>query len=601
MSTARDRLRRGNLSFFPVVAGRMEFAVEVRRRVLEQRPAVIAVELPQSIEKRYLQAIERLPQISALMLTSGDRDDATFLVIEPADPFTEALRSAFDVDAKPIFLEPPLLDRPTLSLPLPDTYAIRRIGLEAYWEALLQLPFPDAMAVRAYAQHLTQRLQALDPFAETLVVLSAAITPLVLHLLDHPQEPLELPAVPFTEAQLVNPSPVSLVEICTEYPFLQERYEQYRILMEPDLADRLRTQRALYREAALAYEINTGDAIRPWQRRLLPRFTRNLAMIDGQLLPNLFDLVVGARSIVDDNFAWEVHHLAGQYPAQRETSWPETLDLSAEEVFVNTMRTRIRRRLPRTKATRPGNLKDRKLERRQGEWGEQLGGQGICSYPPEDFVIEDYGRLIKTQASQLLSREQRRTQPFVSSMLDGVDLRETLRNWHQGKIFVQELGKDHTDVGSVVVIFDEDRDDRYYYCTTWLGEHQNESDMAFYATHPFDHLVGPGIGRAEYGGFLMTLPSRRLHDVWGDDDYQFAETKAERLLLAGLDYSLQPTVVYVAAKPPRSIYRTIAARMGRRIQFVPIGGLAPDKLKRIRVVHVLDGYDKRDTAKDYIW
>ena len=41
---------------------------------------------------------------------------------------------------------------------------------------------------------------------------------------------------------------------------------------------------------------------------------------------------------------------------------------------------------------------------------------------------------------------------------------------------------------SVVVIFDEDRDDRYQYLTTWLGEHQNESDMAFYSTFPFDNI-----------------------------------------------------------------------------------------------------------------
>ena len=92
----------------------------------------------------------------------------------------------------------------------------------------------------------------------------------------------------------------------------------------------------------------------------------------------------------------------------------------------------------------------------------------------------------------------------------------------------------------MVVIFDEDRDDRYQYLTTWLGEHQNESDMAFYATNPFDHLVGPGIGRAEYGGFLMTRPPRRMYDVWGDPDYDFAEGKHERLLMAGLDYSTLP-------------------------------------------------------------
>ena len=72
--------------------------------------------------------------------------------------------------------------------------------------------------------------------------------------------------------------------------------------------------------------------------------------------------------------------------------------------------------------------------------------------------------------------------------------------------------------------------------------------MAFYSTHPFDHLIGPGIGRAEYGGLLMTLPPRRLYDVWSDPDYDTAETKAERLLMAGLDYAIERNVVYIAAK-----------------------------------------------------
>src|SRR4029078_11985585 len=94
------------------------------------------------------------------------------------------------------------------------------------------------------------------------------------------------------------------------------------------------------------------------------------------------------------------------------------------------------------------------------------------------------------------------------------------------------------DVGAVVVIFDEDRDNRYTYLTTWLGENQNESDMAFYSMFPFDHMVGPGIGRAEYGGFLMTLPPRRMYDVWQDPDYDLAETKAGRVVLAGVGCSV---------------------------------------------------------------
>jgi hypothetical protein len=152
------------------------------------------------------------------------------------------------------------------------------------------------------------------------------------------------------------------------------------------------------------------------------------------------------------------------------------------------------------------------------------------------------------------------------------------------------------------VIFDEERGtDKYPYLTTWLGEHQNESDMAFYSTLPFEHMVGPGIGRAEYGGFLMTLPPRRLFDVWSDPEYDFTESKAERLLMAGLDYSIERIVVYVAPKPPRSIFRSLAARMGHQILYVPLGQLSPSKLKKVRIVHVLDGYARRDEAKDYIW
>jgi hypothetical protein len=216
-------------------------------------------------------------------------------------------------------------------------------------------------------------------------------------------------------------------------------------------------------------------------------------------------------------------------------------------------------------------------------------------------LIEDYGRFLKRKAKSMLSEERSRTEPFTTSILDGVDLRETIRNWHESKIYVRQLDRIAGEVGAAVVIFDEDRDGRYGYLTTWLGEHQNESDMAFYSTFPFEHIVGPGIGRAEYGGLLMTLPPRRMVDVWSDTDYDFAENKPERLLLAALDYSLQRYVVYVAAKPPRSVFRSVAAHLNRRIVYIPIGALNPAKLKKIRVVHVLDSYARRAEAKEYIW
>jgi hypothetical protein len=305
---------------------------------------------------------------------------------------------------------------------------------------------------------------------------------------------------------------------------------------------------------------------------------------------------------VDDNYGWEVWTAANRYPPQQAESDLETVNLSGEEIWRNTRRIRIRRRLPRPKQRlRPGNLKPHKKEQFEGEWAHEFHGESICSYPPEDIVVEDYGRFLKKKARSLLSEERTRVEPFTTSLLDGIDLRETIRNWYDSKIYVRQFEKIAGDVGSIVVIFDPDREDRYTYLTTWLGEHQNESDMAFYSTNPFEHLVGPGIGRAEYGGFLMSLPPRRMIDVWSDPDYDFAESKPERLLMAGLDYSVQKHVVYVAAHPPRSVFRSIAARFGRNILYIPIGQLSPQKLKRIRVVHVLDSYSRRREAKDYIW
>jgi hypothetical protein len=166
---------------------------------------------------------------------------------------------------------------------------------------------------------------------------------------------------------------------------------------------------------------------------------------------------------------------------------------------------------------------------------------------------------------------------------------------------VRESQKVSGEVGSVVVIFDEDAENRYSWQMTWQGEHNQESDMAFYSTDPYAQVVGPGIVRAEYGGFLMSYPPGRLFDVWHDTDYLYAESKAETLLLAALDYTLERFVVYVAAKPPRSIFRSISARLGRKIIYIPIGQLSPISLKKIRALHVLDGHDKRRIAKDYIW
>ena len=603
-------LKRGNITYGPVVPGRLEFAVEVRRRILAERPAVVAVELPATLENLYLDGVRRLPKMSVIFYndTEYKRDpeaqQAVYVPIEPADPFIEAIRTGIEVGAEIVFADPDSTERPHLPDSYPDSFALTSISLDEYVEAYRLFPQTRTAEIDRFAEAIAWKLQGADPLAPMIVVVSLNLLDPLLDAMEKPQsEPRRRRR---EELQLVNPHPDCLGEITVEYPFLQDRYEKFRLAPQNPVAagivDRRYAQMALFKESEIAYELNTGDKMSSWQRRLLARYSRNLAIMHQDLTASLYDLTISARSIVDENYAWDVWETASRYGPQETASDIETVSISGDEVWLNTKRIRLRRRLPSTKR-RMGHLglRRRKKEKIPGEWASQLDGASICSYPPEDILIEDFGRFLKKKGKSMLSEERSTVEPFSASLLDGIDLRETIRNWHEGRIYVRNQHKVHGEVGSVIVIFDDDRDGRYNYMTTWLGEHPNESDMAFYSTYPFDHLIGPGIGRAEYGGFLMSLPARRMYDVWADPDYDFAETKAERLLLAGMDYSIQKYVVYVAAKPPRSVFRNIAARFGRTIAYLPIGQLSPVTMKKIRVVHVLDGYDKREIAKEYIW
>ena len=135
---------------------------------------------------------------------------------------------------------------------------------------------------------------------------------------------------------------------------------------------------------------------------------------------------------------------------------------------------------------------------------------------------------------------------------------------------------------------------------TWQGEHDEEGDMALYATNPFEQVVGPGIGRALYGGFALHRPPGTMFSVWEDPFYRNARSKAEVLLLAALDHTSERFVVYVAPDPPRQGMRQLARRLGKKIIYTPLGQLSPVALRRIRIFHVLSDYDVRKQARQYI-
>jgi hypothetical protein len=564
----------------------------------------------------------------------------------------EAARLAVAEEIPLYLIDLDLDEYPLHQEPLPDSYAVQRLGLDAYYREFKAAfhdldPGPEDLRRE---KGMAFRLQQLSiRHDRVLLVCGMYHLERLKTFFSSPQaEPLD--RVRREKVRLFNLHPESCREILGEFPFLSAVYEMRRSPLPPepdtgglslrkkynalelivggrqelpedvvlrnsitrsarhvgregDMPDRQRVLFRLFQETAGHYRQETGESVHLWQKRAFFRFSRNYALLDGLLLPDLFHLLTAGRGCVDDNFAYALWRLATCYPWQKEMSEIPTLCLHPDDLWKASHRIRFR---PREKRKLKGlghlDFLRRKREKRPNEWLDGFDNPSICSYPPEDLVIEDYGRFLQKKGARQLSEEETRVEPFSVSLLDGIDMRETMRNLHEGRIYVRENLRIKGGVGSIVVIFDGDLDGgKFPYLMTWLGEHAQESDMAFYATPPADNIVGPGICRCEYGGFLLSYPPRRMNDVWSDKDYTFARGKAEVLLLAALDYSPEKHVIYVAARPPRSYFRQIATRLGKKIIYLPLGSLSPVTLKKLRVFHVLFGYDKREIARDYIW
>jgi hypothetical protein len=606
-----------NICFVPVVHGRLEFAMAVIRWFARWRPSAVAVEFPKTLEEPLIKGLNRLPLLSVLIYQEKDGTHV-YLPLEPTDGVVEACRQALEHNLPLFFIDRDLEGMPQHHEPLPDPYAVQRIGHTAYCQAYglqcgdRQASREDLLREATMAYHL-QRLG--KKYERLLFVCGISHYPRILARLSRAQ------VQPIGRQQrdgvvLAHLHEQSSREIMSEMPHLVAAYERQRHELlslwrdKPEAApllDRLQLHEALLQEACGRHLQNSQEEVTPQQLKVLRRFARNYALIQGYLAPDFYQLVVAARGALDDNYAYEVWDLGSRYPWQKEEPELPTIELRGEDLFLNQRKIRFHRhfRVNRRRLVPLPGKRQRLRESRPREWQRRWQGLMICSYPPEDLVVEGWGHYVKKKASKILAAENSRTVPFTSSLLDGIDLRETLRNWHEGKLYVKEDRPLRGRVGSVVLIFDEDlpgqtTPERFPWKVTWLGEHDQESDMAFYATPAGTHLVGEGISRCQYGGFMLTYPPMRVYDIWLDPYFDVASTKAERLLLAAIDYSEESQVAYIAAKPPRSWCNTVASRYRKKIIYLPLGMFSPVFLKQIRTFHVLDGHHVRGYAHQYI-
>jgi len=617
-----------HITILPVTHGSGDFAVEVRRRLLAGSYDCIAVPLPRSFQKQVETAIDWLPTPTlvvqpeaprfhaewsaeaALDDEADDEDDdqrtCSYVPIDPCQAVIAALRVAREEHTPRAFidLETDSFD-PYASIS-PDPYALKRVALERYAASLLPVvPRPQSEQRRARIVHMAQRLRELEyRFKDIVLVCSVLDWPWIreAYLEETPplaeDEEVETP----TTYQADNHT---LLFLLGELPFITGLYERARAELEDDenlTIDGVKELLLSSREAYKADFKSRARNITPHMLRTCLKYIRNLSLVESRLSPDLYTIVVAAKQVAGDQFALHVVETAREYPYQAETPFA-TLKMGIEQgrlpdgEIVNLVS-----RLPGPPVMwRSLDLKRKPRREERRKWQMRWNPFSQCSWPPEDQSIEAFRTHVFQKARSIMGADLARTEKFTTSIQDGIDIRDTLRHFYDGDIYVKIEPPARGRLDCAVMLFDSPADPRDYpFRTTWFSEFEWESTLAFFATDFRKEAVGPGICLSNYGGALFLYPPQHFPDIWTDPQFDFTETLEERLLAAAGAYSSCKQIALLAPLPPGAGWRKLARRYGKQLVHVPMGQFSEATLQQLRMFHVLNGKQVRSYAAEFI-
>jgi hypothetical protein len=608
----------------PVIHGSGDFAIQVREELLARPFDCVAVPLPPSFQEDVEAAIEELPRISIVVQVDAETDTNesegepgfSYVPIDPCQGVIAALRTARGerIAREFIDLETPRFVAVTGTFP--DPYALKRVSPRLFSAALLNAiprPFPGQSTDRI--NWMASRLHELESRFKSIL--------LVCSILDWPwiREAYQTGSLPPEQETFFAPilsfpvDPKNLIFALGELPYITSLYERGRSELLPDdnlSVDGIKEMVLDARKKLSEKHPRIADRITPQLLSIYFRYVRNLSLVDRRLTPDLYTLIVAAKQTAGDDFALALAETARSYPcfpAEPDDSNgfdPDEprfarLGINQGELPVWGTGPMVSRLPGQALSWRTCELRPKPQKADQTRWRQRWDPFGMCSYPPEDDRIESFHRHVRDQAMAILGADLARTEKFTTSVRDGIDIRETLRNWHTGELYVKVVPPGRGSIEVVVFLFDLPADPEVYTNrTTWYAEHLEESTLAFYATDPMKNLVGPGIAQAEYGGALFIFPPRPIPDIWTDPRLDFVETLEERLLAAAFMHSKDRHVAVVSPKIPTGSWRRLARRFGRKIVHVPLKRFGGQLLERLRTFHVLNGKQVRSYAADYI-
>ena len=597
-----------NITLIGVIHYRIEFAVLVNRYIREEKPDCICAELPHALRNEFAAAVRRLPYHSAILYETTDNENS-ILIVEGSDGVQEAVRSGHESNI-PVRLIDSIAQRYPLFIDrMPDPYLIDVLGQKTFLDTVLSKQDVPQDEVNAQREtYMAARLQeAAREHEKVLFVCGLAHIPGILERLREPQAiPLMRTRIKAAVGAPLHPD--SLKKGFTEIPRVTRIFEDWRADPEQPAPENRHEIILSLMDGSVEYFVRqTHQDLPEYVRATWSKFLRKWLNFKGELLPDLYHLVAGARAALDEDFAYHVHEYLSDYTWANDPLDPSVVLLDEDNLMFAGHKIVLHKKL---RTLFPPSRKYKMKAVNTSKWKEHLKRKwetadpnevDICSYPPEDVEVERWGETLTKHANHLLQTAQSDSEPFVADFGAGPDIRETLRRFYEKRIYVRTREQGNLEFGSVVVIFDEDEDYvNYPFQMTWIGEHSQESDMAFYSTMPGADVVGPGISRMEHGGFVMSYPPMRMFDIWMDHSFDFIPTRHERLLVAGLAYSEKPGIVYVARKPPAAKWKKLAKSMGKRLVYIPLGSLNPIHVRRMRTFHMLQNKGIRNTAHEFL-
>ncbi len=610
------------INCLPVVNGSGQCALAVRKWLLENPFDCLAVGLPKSFRSHVLEAIDHLPTPSMVLqrclpdfATSwrADEDDDvqsesawSYVPVDPCQSVIMAIRIARGEHLPIEFIDLETNEFQAHADVMPDPYALKMVSLEKFATAVLpSISRPQNQQVQQRMAYMGWRLRELEHKYKRIVAICSidqwpwlreAYQLQAMELPEH--DPVEPPTT-----YAVNPS--SLLFLFGELPFITGLYEKARVELDDDENISIDGVKQLLMSARSSYLQDLGKRARRITPLLLGqclKYIRNMTLMDRRMSPDLYTIMVAAKQILGDQFAIHAIETARNYSFQEELGYEE-IRLGIEQArFQGGDIVNIVNRLGGPPVTwRSLELQRRPDRLEQQRWKTQWNPYMQCSWPPEDTLIESFRSRVVDRARAIIGMDLARSEKFSTSIKDGIDIRETLRHWYDGEIYVKVMPPSVGSLDCCVMLFDVPADPRDYpWRTTWFAEHGEESTLAFFATDFREELVGPGIAMASYGGAMFLYPPVAIADIWTDPRLEFTESMEERLLAAACLHSRERHIAVMSPQAPGASWRRIATKFRRKLIHIPLGHFNDALVQQLRMVHVLNGKHVRSYAEHFI-